>query len=272
MYAANPGLVILALAVVAWRKRKMQVQWLALGAILMLLMSLGPRIYFDHGRSLGGIPNPVYLAAYWVVPLVNATIHSVDRFAVGLQLCLSMMAAVGVGCLAARWRPWVLLAVLIELIALSPAPWPIPMAEASQHPASVKIQSSGSTKAVLDIPFMEGDEQHRWFLGDIFLQQSIHSSPIPFQLEGHAIETVHPDVRANRFFQKLAAGAIDDRPIPKGCTGVQDLAEMGFGWLVWRPMLTPDARRDEFRTILGSCLSVSEDFGDRVLYQIEASP
>jgi len=272
MYAANPGLVIIALAAFAWRKNRAAVQLLAAGTLLMLMLSLGPRIYLDHGRSIGGLPNPVYLLAYWLIPLVNATIHSVDRFAVGLQLCISMMAAVGVSKLSKKWRPWALLAFALELTALSPAPWPIPMAKAIEHPASLKIQAAGDNRAVLDIPFLEGDATHQWFLGDVFLQQTVHASPIPFQLEGHAMETVNPRVRANPFFEKFAAGAIENRPIAEGCRGLNKLTKMGFGWVIWRPMLTPDARREEFRSRMGSCLSMSEDFGDRVLYQIPQVP
>ena len=97
-------------------------------------------------------------------------------------------------------------------------------------------------------------------------------SPIPFQLEGNELETVNPSVRSNPFFEKFAAAAIESRPIAPGCDGLTGLAEMGFGWVVWRPMLTPDAVRDDFKARMASCLSNSEDFGDRILYKIPASP
>jgi len=272
MYAANPGLVLIALAILAWRRKRKAVGLLAIGSVLMLMMSLGPRIYLDHARTIGGVPNPVYLLAYWIIPLVNATIHSVDRFAVGLQLCVAMMAAIGVSTLSPKWRPWTILAITVELVALSPAPWPIPMAKAIEHPASLHIQQVDDGRAVLDIPFLEGDENHQWFLGDVFLQQTTHTKPIPFQLEGRALETVNPAVRANPFFEKFAAAAINNRPIAEGCTGQAELASMGFGWVVWRPMLTPDVRRAEFRLRMASCLSIIEDYGDRVLYEIPKVP
>ena len=269
MYAANPGLILLALAFLAWRQRLAHTRLLAIGAIIMVAMTLGPRIYLDHARTVGGIPNPIYLFAYWCIPLVNATIHSVDRFAVGTQLCIALMAALAVQQLRPRIQIMVLVAVIAELILLSPAPWPVPMTEARIHPASQHIHASGKTGAVLDVPFMEGDGSHQWFLGDVFLQQTVHGRPIPFQLEGHAIDTVSPEARKNPFFEKLAAAAINGRPVSEGCTGVDQLSEMGFGWLVWRPGLTPDARRDEFEDRLERCLSVSERFDDRVVYQIK---
>jgi hypothetical protein len=43
---------------------------------------------------------------------------------------------------------------------------------------------------------------------------------------------------------------------------------MGFDWVVWRPGLTPDARREEFGALLSACLSNPKDFGDRILYRI----
>ena len=272
MYAANPGWILMGLALLAWKRNRSAVGIWVFGALLMLMLSLGPRIYLDHARSIGGIPNPVYLLSYWLIPLVNATIHSVDRFAVGLQLCVAMMAAIGVSTLSPRWRPVALIAITVELIAWSPAPWPIPMATASPHPASVHIQHIEDERAVLDIPFLEGDEDHQWFLGDVFLQQTTHTKPIPFQLEGRAMETVNPAVRANPFFEKFAAAAIQNRPIAAGCKGLTELANMGFGWVVWRPMLTPDARREEFRQRMDACLSITETYDDRILYEIPRVP
>ena len=75
MCAANPGIILLICAWLGWKTRKRSTKLLAVGAILFLCLSLGPRIYFDHARTMGGIPNPVYLLAYWCIPLVNATIH-----------------------------------------------------------------------------------------------------------------------------------------------------------------------------------------------------
>jgi hypothetical protein len=268
MYAANPGLILLGLAIMAWVRRLPHGRLLAVGAVFMILLTLGPRIYFDHARSIGGIPNPIYLFAYWCIPLVNATIHSVDRFAVGTQLCIALMAALTVQQLNPRWRVIAFAAVMVELVAISPGPWPVPMVEAQVHPASLQIQASDADGAVLDVPFLEGDQTHRWFLGDVFLQQTVHGKPIPFQLEGQDLETVSPQTRSNPFFKKLAASAIDGRPLASGCTGVDELSQLGFDWVVWRPGLTPDARRKEFGAVLGSCLSNPKDLGDRILYRI----
>ena len=269
MYAANPGLLLLGCAWLGWRARGPSAKLLATGGLLMLFMSLGPRIYFDHARTMGGIPNPIYLFAYWCIPLVNATIHSVDRFAVGTQLCLALLAGMGVSQLKARWRPWVLLALIVELTAASAGPWPTPMAKAERHPASIRIGAHSNTGAVLDIPFMEGDTQNRWFLGDIFLQQTVHHRPIPFQLEGNGLETVNPAVRANVFFKKLAAGAMQNLPLAPGCGGVEALAEMGFGWVVWRTNLTPRERHAEFRTLLEACLTNAGEYDDRLVFEIQ---
>jgi hypothetical protein len=268
MYAANPGLILIGLAIMAWVRRLPHARLLAAGAVFMILMTLGPRIYLDHARSIGGVPNPVYLLAYWCVPLVNATIHSVDRFAVGTQLCIALMAALTVQQLSPRWRVISLIAIMVELIAVSPGPWPVSMVEARIHPASLQIKTHEASGAVLDVPFLEGDQNRRWFLGDVFMQQTVHGKPIPFQLEGHELETVSPQTRANPFFKKLAASAINGRALAAGCSGVTELSDMGFDWVVWRPGLTPDARREEFGALLSACLSNPKDFGDRILYRI----
>jgi hypothetical protein len=87
MYAAYPGWILLGLGVLGFRSGARHARLLALGALFFALLVMGPRLYLDHGRSWPGLPNPVYLATYWLVPLANATIHSVDRFMVGVQLC-----------------------------------------------------------------------------------------------------------------------------------------------------------------------------------------
>ena len=135
-YAIYPGLIVLVLAGLAVRTRQPWTRSLLLGAFVMAMLAMGPRIYLDHGRSIGGVPNPIYLLAYWVIPLVNATIHSVDRFAIGLQLCLALLAALGLSQVRATLRPWLILGVFAELLLISPGPWPLPTTANAPPPAS----------------------------------------------------------------------------------------------------------------------------------------
>jgi len=273
LYAAYPGLVLLCLAGVGLRHRTQRTRWLAVGVVVFVLLAMGPRLYLDHDRSWPGLANPVYLAAYWGIPLVNATIHSVDRFAIGVQLCIALLAAIGTERLLAR-RPvrWVgpalVGAVLAEVVLLSPTPWPIPMVRAEIHPATQKLSQMPGTGAVIDLPFLVADEDHAWFSGDIFLQQTAHQRPIPYQLEGVGVETASPPLRANPFFDQVSATLIHGHPPPASCDGVRGLANLGFRWIVWQPALAPPQTRDEVSRTLSHCMDQRQEIGDRTIYTI----
>ena len=238
----------------------------------MALMSLGPRIYLDQARTIGGMPNPVYLAAYWLIPLVNASIHSVDRFAVGVQLCVALLAALGLTTVSRRWRPWLLAGILAETLLISPGPWPISMVGAIPHPVSTHIAASPEQGAVIDLPFLQGDGRNTWFLGDVFLQQTFHGKPIPFQLEGHGIETANPLLQQNPYFRSLSTALLRPHPTDTGCDSVGALSDMNFTWIVWRPKLAPEAARASVEDALLRCLVLVTTENGRMLFQIPATP
>lgn len=260
MYAAYPGWGLLILGGLALRRKTPNTRIVLFGALAFAMLSMGPRVYLDHARTVGGLPNPVYLVAYWLVPLVNATIHSVDRFAVGVQLCVAILAAMGLAHCTPRIR-WACIGwVLIEALLVSPGKWPIPMVKASIHPASIAIQQSTHSGAVIDIPYMTSDN---WFNGDIFLQQTAHGRPIPFQLEGHGIETAHPTIAANPYFQALSANRAPERP----CDGLDELATLGVGWVVLR-----EGASAAVQDSLERCLGAPETMERRRLFRIVPSP
>jgi hypothetical protein len=268
MYAAYPGCVLLGLGLLALRRRQPHARLLAIGVLLMAMMSMGPRIYLDHARSIGGMPNPIYLLAYWAVPLVNATIHSVDRFAVGLQLCLALLAALGLASLTARWRPWLLAAMVAELLWISPGPWPIPSTAVTAHPAATHIAQHPTPGAVIDLPFIKQGPGGQWFDGDIFMQQTNHGHPIPFQLEGHGIETVSGPVRDNPFFRRIANALVYGHPAPRDCTGAAELSTIGMSWVVWRPELQHVESHQAVDQVLRSCLGTPISLGDRWVFAL----
>jgi len=267
-YAIYPGFILVGLAIVAVRSRQPWANALALAAVLMALLAMGPRLYLDHGRSLGGVPNPVYLIAYWTIPLVNATIHSVDRFAVGLQLCLALLAALGLAQTRSSLRPWLILGVMLELLWASPGPWPLPSTAVNPHPASQYMAAQPGSGAVIDWPFEADGAQGRWFVGDIFLQQTVHGRPIPFQLEGRGIETVSRPAAANPFFHRVTMSLLHSRPAPRDCTGADALGAMGVDFVVWRHALVSSKLRSSLDSVLRSCLGEGQDFGDRSVFRV----
>lgn len=262
-YAAYPGWCIVLLGALAVKTKQRGSRWILAGALFFAFMSMGPRIYIDHARSMVGFPNPIYLLTYWLVPLVNATIHSVDRFAVGVQLCAVLLAGLGLTQLSMAKKRIALAVVFAETLLISPGRWPVPMVEATEHPVSTHIRDSPQSGAVIDIPYMSGDASHSWFNGDVFLQQTVHGQPIPFQLEGHGIETAHPNVASNAYFQALSADRAPEQP----CDGVASLAQMDFGWVVLR-----QGASSAVESSLETCLTPIVDTNGRRLFRIPSVP
>lgn len=268
-YAIYPGFIILVLAGLAVRSRQPWARALLAGAAIMAMLAMGPRIYLDHARSIGGVPNPVYLLAYWVIPLVNATIHSVDRFAVGLQLCLALLAALGLSQIRTALRPWLILGVIGELLILSPGPWPLPTTSAAVHPASTYIAGQPGHGAVVDWPFEADGPQGTWFVGDIFLQQTEHGRPIPFQLEGRGIETASKAMSSSPFFHRVTMALLHKHPIPRDCTGADAMGAMGVDFVVWRHGFVDGQVRQSIGDVLRLCLGEGQDFGDRTVFSFQ---
>ncbi len=267
-YAIYPGVVLIGLGVLGVRSRAPAARALLIGSVLMALLAMGPRLYLDHGRTIGGLPNPVYLLAYWAIPLVNATIHSVDRFAVGLQLCLAMLAAVGVSHIRAPLRPWAAAALLAEVLWVSPGPWPLGSTSAEAHPASQYLAEHPREGAVVDWPFETASSQGTWFIGDIFLQQTHHRRPIPFQLEGRGIETVSPPMATNPFFHRVSSSLLYRHPLVPECSGTDALADMGVAFVVWRRESTPPSQREDLDRVLRLCLGPPQAFEDRWVFEL----
>ena len=263
MYAAYPGWVLLFLGSLAVRNKRPGSRLLLAGMAVFALLSMGPRVYLDHARTLGGVPNPVYLLAYWVVPLVNATIHSVDRFAVGVQLCAGLLAAIGLASCRASHRRIALVAVFCETLLVSPGKWPVPMVQARLHPTALHIGDRPGTGAVIDIPYLSGDGTQAWFNGDVFLQQTAHGRPIPFQLEGHGIETAHPTIAANPYFRSLSA----DRAPAVPCDGVAELRALNVEWIVLRA-----GASDAVVKSLDTCLTAELDAAGRRVFRLPSNP
>ncbi len=273
-YASYLGLGLLGLALVALRRGGRLERRLLLAVLGMALLAMGPRIYLDHGRTLLAIPNPLYLLLHAVFPLFSATLHSVDRLALGAQLALAILAARGLDTLMAdRAKPQrlALLAMVVvggEALVVSPGPWPLAMSAATPHPASEALAETPGPGAVLDLPFVETRAGGSRFAGDIFFQQTIHGRPIPFQLEGREEGSLSPPVRANPFYRGMARVLLEGRTGPDGCEGVQGLSHLGFRAVVWRPELASADQRAVLEPHLERCLGEGRNLSGRLIFDL----
>ena len=232
------GWALVALA--ATGLRRPAGRWsLALAAVFIAL-ALGPSISVDLARAGPGWPNPVYLAAWYAMPLFSLSMHGADRFLAGAALALGVAASVGLDSWApasrrAGWAAGVGAAavVLVETLALSPAPWPVPQVPALPSPAAALLASGAGP--VIDLPFASPDGR---FFSEILLDQTAHQRPVPYRLEGRGLQAVHPSVRDNPFFRAAHAASLGPTAgLP--CAGAGALADAGFGALVVHPGRLP---------------------------------
>ena len=127
----------------------------------------------------------------------------------------------------------------------------------------MRIAESGGG-AVIDIPYTI--PQSTQVIGDIFFQQSIHQQPIPYRLEGVGPNMVYPTVRDNPFFERIhnlsqQQGTSQDAV----CAGTQELASLGFRYIVLRQDSLTESRQLEYT--LSQCLEHVVTAENRQLYQ-----
>jgi len=271
-YAAYAGFVAIGLAVWGAVRGAPGARWALGAAVLFAALAMGPTLTLDHGRSWPGSYNPVHLAFYYAFPLFNATIHSTDRFVVGVQLCLGIAAAGGLSTLlaarTARVRGGLLAAagalVVAEVLLVGSGPWPVPARPAGVWESSrVLAQETGG--AVLDLPWMHAGSAQ--FRGEIFLQQTAHGRPVPFRLEGRDRDLLAPPILGNAYFRRLER-ALEGRSEGADCAGVSGLLELGFTDVV----LTPDAldgrALEAVQRLLRDCLGDPDVYGEQHRYRL----
>jgi hypothetical protein len=220
------GWCVLLPALWAARDRRAR-PWLA-GAAVAGVLALGPFLYLGGSYwelpGVGRIPLP-FLALFEATPLFSAISHAY-RFAVPLQLCMVVAASVA----AARWKwagPGLAGLVLVEFLALSPAPFPVQTARASV-PAVYAALPEG---AVLDLPVsLQVLDRSRY---DLY--QTEHGRPIPYGLN----DPTPPLLDSNRLARaviELERSSVDsvapELPTLDLVLGRRELERAGFGAIV----------------------------------------
>ena len=260
-YAGYPGFVLMLAGLWAAWKGRFNVRLCLIYAFLFGALSLGPiaRIFPE---DVGGI-NLWYSLCYSAIPFFNVLEHNVDRFILPAYLFLVFGVSLYVQRQSKQIQLTLGVVCLVEWLLLSPTPWPTPLAAAAAHPISTYI-AEGEKGAVIDIPYTV--PQSTQAIGDIFFQQTIHEQPIPYRLEGVGPNMVYPTVRDNPFFERIhnlsqQQGTSQDAM----CAGTQELADLGFRYIVLRQDSLNDSSSLEYT--LSRCLRLVMTEADRQLYQ-----
>lgn len=181
LHTSYLGWILLALA--AWSRRAD----VLLAACLGFVFSLGPWLFYDGGWV--GEPQLRYALPYsWLFDVLPAG-------GLGHPQRLGMPGIALVACAGAaglervpwpRARPVLGALAVLELLFASPAPWPVPRADAldTRVHAQLTAAPDAQQNSVLDLPAEVG----RSFVTSRYLMlQTVHGLPLPYK----------PDVRAN---------------------------------------------------------------------------
>lgn len=184
--AYAPGFLLLALAALgASRRREARVALVF--AAFFALASAGPFLAISGTVSLSTPHNPVFLALWHGVPGTKLLLEPF-RYALGVGLVLGLAAAMGAEVVVRRVGPWAGSAlaalVVVELVALSPVPAPLPTARFVVPAIYEELDTLLPEGALLELPWFEqGTERFRRVR---FLNQRVHGRPIPDEVVGFA--------------------------------------------------------------------------------------
>ncbi|MBN1334725.1 MAG: hypothetical protein JXB39_02060 [Deltaproteobacteria bacterium] len=269
-------LVLAGLALVRHPRRALPWALLAAGACVL---GLGPYLFWDHHWvTVGNRP----------VPLPFLLLQRVAGLAATHPLRLSVVAQVAAACLGAlalspreggpgravRLRTGLAalaaLAAIADTIALSRAPFPLPVAPAAVPPVYATIAASEDPRGVLDLP-PEVDTTMRtsrylWF-------QTVHGRPVPWGPDVRAGSSGDPEALMALPHPQGHVGPlrrIDARPLPP--SAVLHLRRH-YGWILLHEDL--DARvanPGASRAVLEAALGAPVDSGGILAWTLPGAP
>ena len=229
-----------------WRDRLPWMVWVAVFASLML----GPYLYVAGEYvtiSDRRIPLP-FLAFFDAFPLFSRISHPF-RFVVPVQLGLGVLAAAGLGALPRWTRPVAVVAMMVEFLTLSPAPWPLPLSSAAMPAYCADLAKDPVAGAVLDLPITVANLERAVYL----YWQTVHGRPIPYSLNEPMPETLERSHLAKAIF--IAEGGHIDHLPPMLAeldliVAGRALADLGFRYVVFHERMYPPDRAKQVLTLL----------------------
>ncbi len=199
LHSGYVGLLSLPLIALGLRRTR---RWdLALAAAGLLVLSLGPYLFFDGRWVRVGereLPMPMHLL-HLLLPSQGIS-HSLRLFAPGLAITAALAASAFAG--TSRWRCVLGMALVItDMVVLGGAPWPVartPALDDTIHRAIAAAPGEESSGIVLDLP---GAVSNTMAPSRYFLLQTVHRRAIPYRPNARASTS---DIADNPTLQLLA--------------------------------------------------------------------
>ena len=278
------GWVALVLAFLAWRRRgslaageRDEIRDWAGAGLFFLVLSLGPVLHLSD-FSPAGVVSPFYLGMYWLFPMFHK-VAIPFRFLVLALLALGVLASFGLrglleglpGRVATGRAALVATAVVLEIVLVSPLPWPLPTSPARVPAFYDLVAAEPGAWSLIDYPPERPDSQ--LVPGEYFYYQTWHRRPIPYRTSG----VLSPDVARNPLLEEMKS-AQSGVPASSGAAvrvreGAARLGGMGFRYLVLHEALLPGSSLKKLQGLLSPVLGEPARFGDGlVVYGLVPAP
>lgn len=182
-------------------------------ALFAALASSGPFLGIRPNLFLEGAWNPFFFYMHYLTP-GGRLLQETFRYAFLTAFAAAMAGAAAVAWLRARGGAWGRLALLlpvlyvVEVIALSPVPIPLPVARFQVSPAYTQLDLLLPEGAIIELPLSNGDTAR--FNRNHFMNQRVHRRAIADIVQGTAPELM----TENRLLRPLiVAEALADPPV-----------------------------------------------------------
>jgi hypothetical protein len=271
------GLITLSLALLAaLRVRRKHVGWWLGMAVACTMFSLGPFLYVtEHIHSSGRFP--LYMWMYDYFPFFSQ-ISIPFRFNVLAVLALAVLAAYTLS----TWMRGksvlyqgllslsVSLAVLFEVMLVSPAPFPIPLASTQAPPYFRALGAEKGNFGILNIPIQRVEGE--LLPGEYFFYQTLHGKSIPNRVEGEIPLYVHRNKFTVHLFDLehdwLGYPRQDETVLRKS---IQELKDFHFKYIVVHDNLLRPGARDRIHGVLRHFMGAPRRQSDNIwVYSVYA--
>ena len=206
-------------------------------SLLGMLLATGPYLVLARGIGLSSPHNPFFLAFYHAFPQVSFVMEPL-RFSWITGIGVYLLAAAGIASLTnGPHRLWIgmglTVAIIADLVFLSPVPFPYPSTKLEQHPLHQELALDSDRSAILELP--------AWIAGtsrmprEKFLHQTQHRRPIAANVAGHIAPYLLANQLTRQLFKIESPTRYPDFPKPDlklAKQGLEQLITDGFGYIL----------------------------------------
>jgi len=257
------------------------------GAIIFFIVSLGfllridDSFYLTERRILVPLPGIILHA----IPLVSRTMLHSFRYAIMFMLCLAILSGLGMRKILSRCGGktaviiLVCLLILVEVIFVSPVPFPMPTSDATIPEFFRDLHPSSRRRAIIELPYSE--QQH--INGRYMFYQTGHGIPLLNGVGSTDLSDKNFDYLRHSDLLLYLVGnqknldldyLIHDLKIPKACEinrkDIESLRRDGFRYVILHDYEIKPRVRCNFHSFLKNLLPEWQKYSDgTIVYDLK---